>query len=447
MSFLIIATACVCLFSTARIWLKTRDVYHPMMLFAPVLIYLYVVQPTLLMTSSARDFFFTQEQLLQIQGVNLLGVIALALGASRTKIQLKPQRIGKILVSSGLHIRLRGVAILLGCVGLALWFRTLVNVGGFQGAFSRSYGGGWDDNGYVRQLSLDCPFAAVLLMSYYCGLSRAKASIVFLASAFGFPLLTQALLGARRGPTFMLIVVSFCAFHLGRGKRPNLTKGLLTGIFVAALLLLLITNRSSIYLGSSASIDPGKMSSYFVIGSGTEYVVGGAELLHAWDGGHISWGRNWLAEVVVRPIPHEFWPTKWDDWASWTNSSVIGAGFHTGASETMGWKPAVGSPPGIIAETFVEWSWLSMPLLWCIGRLYTIAWAKARSRQGNWPIYYTVCAALSIFVTAQGPLDTIYRFILINGILAVILHLVKPARVQSRGRLSPSWNQKPIPGL
>jgi hypothetical protein len=205
----------------------------------------------------------------------------------------------------------------------------------------------------------------------------------------------------------------------------------LFGTLIAALLLLLITNRDSIYIGSKQSIDPGRITSYFDIGPGTEYLVGGAEILHTWDTGHVAWGRNWLAEVFVRPIPHEVWPTKWEDWASWTGSAVIGAAFHAADSETTGWDVAVGTPPGIIAETFAEWSWLSIVALWWIGRLYAKCWVKARSRKGNWPVYYSACAALTIYVTAQGPLDTIYRFILLIGILALILRIAQPSTLNT----------------
>ncbi len=444
MAILLIATGMVCILLTARTWIATHDIYHPMMLFAPVLIYLYVVQPALLITSAAWDAYFTQEQLLQIQAISILGVIALLLGASQTKIRVQQSLYLQGAPNPRRHKRLRQVAIAIGCIGLGLWFKTLANVGGFQSAFGQAYGSGWSDSGYMRQLSLDVPFAAILLMSYYCGLTSAKISNVLLAVAFGFPLLTQALLGARRGPTFMLVVVCFCAFDLARGRRPKLTKGLLVGGFVAVLLLLLITNRGSIYIGSTQSIDPGKIGSYFQIGPGSEYVVGGAEILHTWDTGQIPWGTNWLAEVVVRPIPHEVWPTKWDDWAAWTGSAVISATFHSGSAETVGWKVSVGSPPGVVAETFAEWSWLSFPVLWCIGRLYAMCWAKARARQGNWPVYYTVCATLSIYVTAQGPLDTIYRFPLIIGILALILRFSKPAKIKSRGWLIPGRNEVSI---
>jgi hypothetical protein len=441
MVFLIIATAVTCFLFAARAWFATRDIYHPMVLFTPALLFLYVAQPALLMASASNEAFFTQQQLFEIQGMYLLGVIALAFGAS----QNESSTIGpKHLPPNAFQFdsrRLRKVGITIGSIGLGIWFYTIISVGGFQAAFSQSYGGGWNDSGYIRDIALFLPFCALLIMLYLCGLTSASFGNVLLAIIFGLPLLAQGLLGARRGPTFMLAAVCLCAYDLGRGRRPRLSKGLVGGAFVAALLILLYTNRGNIYIGSSQYIDTGKISSFFDIGSGSEYVVGGANILHVWDTGRIAWGSNWLAEVVVRPIPHEMWPTKWTDWASWTGQGVIGADFQTSSADTINWTPPSGSAAGIVGETYQEWGWLYLPILWGVGRFYAMAWDRARSRQGNWQIYYAVFVAVSIYLILQGPTDTIYRLVLIIGLLSIALRYTKPVNHRwRRGHRTANWS-------
>jgi hypothetical protein len=414
---LIVITATVCGLYAAWVWAQTGDIYHPILIFTPMLAFLYVLQPAILFASGRSDEFFTEPQLETIQLVNLAGVLALLSGACKTAkarvASARPNRSYK---------RLRAIANLIGSIGVILWLKTIVNVGGFGAAFGNAYGGGWDDSGYIRDMALFGPMIGTLLMVYLCGATTAKPVDVAWAVILAIPMLLQGLLGARRGPTFMIIVLCICAYHMAKGRRPQLTKGVIGGAGVAFLLLFLITNRNSIYLHSEEKVQAGNISEFLQPSGGTEFSVGGAEILQLMEFGGTPWGRNWLAEVVVRPIPAAAWPTKWSDYAEWAGTRVVGAAFHTAAGETVGWQLAVGSPPGIVGEVFTEWSFLFIPILWGIGRAYANCWQKARAQVGNAPIYYTVCAALSVYVIMQGPLDTIYRFILIIGIIAAGLN-------------------------
>jgi hypothetical protein len=429
MIVLIIITAIVCVLFTGRAWRATRDIYHPAMVIAPALVFLYVIQPSLLVASPTNDAYFTRPQLLQIQIVDLFGVVALLIGATRTPGVFRRRPGGAVPPRE-----LRKVAMAVGSLGLGVWFYTLKQAGGFLSAFSQSYGGGWNDSGYIRDLALFLPFIAVLLMLYIVGRTSARASNVVLAAMFGMPLLVQGILGARRGPTFMLFAACMCAFDMGRGRRPHLTKGLLGGIFIVTLLMVLFSNRGNIYIGSDQTLDLGNISTFAEVNPGMEYVVGGAVSIDALETGRFAWGTNWLAELVVRPVPHEWWPTKWIDWASWTGQAVIGGNFAPSSSGSLDWAPPPGSAAGIVGETFAEWGWFYLPMLWVIGKLYAAAWAKARCSQGNWPIYYVVFLAVSIYLTLQGPTDTIYRLVLITGILYLVLRLGGSASSRSRVR-------------
>ena len=68
---------------------------------------------------------------------------------------------------------------------------------------------------------------------------------------FALPSLTQGLLGARRGPTFMLFATLGMTWYLYRNRRPAFFRWLVSATCLGYLILFLVANRNSIYIGSS----------------------------------------------------------------------------------------------------------------------------------------------------------------------------------------------------
>jgi hypothetical protein len=106
-----------------------------------------------------------------------------------------------------------------GGVGLLCWLISIVNVGGFVNAFNRSYSGGWDDSGYIRDGSL-LLLVGVLLLIAVIATEGPRLTNLALAALFGLPWLSQAILTARRGPTFAFAVVVLMGWYLNRNRRP-----------------------------------------------------------------------------------------------------------------------------------------------------------------------------------------------------------------------------------
>ena len=71
---------------------------------------------------------------------------------------------------------------------------------------------------------------------------------------FGAPWLSQALLTARRGPTFAFAMVVLMGWYLNRHRRPPAVAVVVSGFLLGWLVLFLVANRGNIYLGSDFDV-------------------------------------------------------------------------------------------------------------------------------------------------------------------------------------------------
>src|SRR5580704_1102676 len=90
------------------------------------------------------------------------------------------------------------------------------------------------------------------------------------------------------------------------------------------------------------------------------------------------------------------------------------AGTGEGFAETLGWEGASGSAPGIIADLWVEFYWLNVPVLFLLGRVYGVAWRKAQLDGGPWIAQYIVLSALSIYFVMQTMEAIIFRVLILS---------------------------------
>src|SRR5204862_2958667 len=124
----------------------------------------------------------------------------------------------------------------------------------------------------------------------------------------------QALLTARRGPTFMVIAIFAMSFYLNRGRRPSLPKTVTASTVLGYAILFLVVNRSSFYLGSDLSdVQTGVGHAVAADDTGNEFIYGTGSIVAAERSGHHYWGRRYLAQLLVRPIPSAVWPNKYED--------------------------------------------------------------------------------------------------------------------------------------
>lgn len=390
------------------VYITSHDVFHPLMLMGPMMVFMYAWMPSTLDSIGGLDGFFQRDQLNFVQGINFAGVacfIAGCLSAGCKLPDIPPQR--RPVSASSLALG----GIILGFIGLAAWAASILNVGGVSAAFGQSYAGGWDDNGYVRDAAL-LLFPAFLLLLAASTVQRARILNVCLMVLFVAPWAVTAAFTARRGPTFMLMVVTAVGWYMHHGKRPPLLLMGAAGLLLGFLLLFLVTNRYNIYMGSDKALTTDVGDIVEKPDTGNEYIYGAGSILSSEQRGSFYWGRRYLAQVVIRPIPHTIWPTKYEDFGlpELNHNAGTGEGF----AETLGWEGAVGSAPGIIADLWMEFHWLNLPVLVLLGRFCGKAWNKALFFGGGYIPAYVIIVALSIYFVMQTMEAVIFRLLILT---------------------------------
>src|SRR5271154_1904666 len=108
----------------------SRDVFHPLVFICPMFIFLYGWMPWKLFTAGGFTQFFDEDQLIFVQGLNVLGILAfvttcLSVGVrlrhrqSELPRQLSPLSCRRLLIG----------ATIAGAIGLMCWSITIINVG------------------------------------------------------------------------------------------------------------------------------------------------------------------------------------------------------------------------------------------------------------------------------------------------------------------------------
>lgn len=390
----------------------SRDVFHPLVILGPMMAFLYGWMPAKLWTSNGFDRFFDNDQLVHVQTVNMLGVAAfvgccllagvrLPRAEHRREQKFSQQTLKRLLIGGAIA----------GSLGLLCWGMTIVNVGGFTAAYSTSYSGGWDDSGYVRDGSL-LLLVGLMMATMVRSAGGPRWPSYLMAAVFGLPWLSGALLMARRGPTFEFVLVVVMGWYVNRTKRPPLIAVGLSGVALGWLVLFLVTNRSSIYIGSDASLKTDVGDIVETSDTGNEWIYGAGTLLSAERRDHYFWMKRYLAQIMVRPIPSSVWPTKYEDFG--VPELLHNAGTGEGFGDALGWEGAVGSAPGIVADLWIEAWWFAVPLMGLLGFAYGWVWRKAVTKGGPWSSQLVVMSALTIYLVMQTMEAVIFRSLLLS---------------------------------
>ena len=385
----------------------SRDVFHPLVFIGPMFGFIYFWMPFKLWSADGLDRFFDANQLFYVQRLNILGVAAFILACLSVGLRIPRNRAMRTqpLSKEACRRLLIGAAIA-GVLGLICWGITIINVGGFSAAYSTSYTGGWDDSGYIRDGTLQLLVGVLLaITSLAAGGPRIQA--LTLIGIFAFPWLSQALLLARRGPTFAFVVVVLMGWYMTRRGRPHIFAVGGLGFTLGWLILFLVTNRSNIYLGSSFDVKTDVSAVVDQADTGNEYIYGSGTVLAAARTNHYYWMRRYLAQLIVRPIPTAIWPTKYQDFG--VPELLNNAGTGEGFADALGWVGAPGSAPGIVADLWVEVWWLAVPAMALLGWCYGSVWRKAVLKGGPWATQYVLLAALSIYLVMQTMEAVIFR--------------------------------------
>lgn len=410
---LLILTTVGVLGSMGYAYARSRDPLHPLMYLGPMLIYIYVVRPAMLLANGDLQRFLSDDQLLFSQmlftaGIGLFCVGLLAAG-QRGKGQIR------FTVTPVMRRRMFDLACVLGTFSLVAYWFAVFQSGGFFEVYSRakayvSAGSGWID----EMTNFSIPAAGLLLLSWQ-GKRRYRHHL-WLAILFASPVLIHGLLGARRGPTFLILATLLVAWYVSSEKRISLWKVTTRFGLIAAVLFFLIANRKQIYIGSDFNVSFDKFWEQVAPAEAdpaddTVFMYGFVNGIHQ-TGTHY-WGLRYAATYLIRPIPRQIWPTKYDDLGlGW----MVHQSEYAGISDShwknvLGWVPVRGSAPGFIADWFLEFSWLGLIGCAAMGAFFGWLWKRATIGGGLWTLLYVQAAALSVYVPTQSVSAVFHRFL------------------------------------
>jgi hypothetical protein len=425
---------------------RTRDPFHPAIIVAPPLAFVYGVWPFLLNQDQALVRLIGEEQLAYVAGLYLSAMLAFYLGLLR----LPRQRALRFLhhqqgirantfnlnLSPSSRKSMFYVALVLGALGLLGYAYSINNVGGLVAAYSRVKGGGYASSGFIGEAVL-LAFPAILLL----GLSRQwlgkiRFIDVILALLIAMPHLLQGTLGGRRGPLFLVLTVLFIGWFLARGKMPSL-KLTLIGLGITGLLVMLVASqRQYVYLGSGGEFDAERVADVYLVPESLEtndYVAGVSSVLVSDYYQDFTWGREHLVNLLVRPIPRQLWPSKYEDAAEILGYRVVeGGGSWDHFYEVLGFNPPTGSAVGFIANLYGSFAWGALLALFLFGWGLALLWKRHRLRGGLWTVLFGEAMILSVYLPTQSFSAFYHRFLIMWVVTLVVFKVwVRERRLRS----------------
>ena len=441
--------AAICLWGMWWAIFVRRDVFHPLAYLMPMASYLYVYLPyTLFSKGLIALVTFTPWQWAHAQLVNLFCIGALTIGAVLGSREKPKKSGGKIYFRPRDISRAYTFALVLGGASLLAYSVNLNNVGGFIEAYSREKGGGTAESGYVRDAIFWC-VPAIALLGFCISWDQVRVKYVLPMLLFAMPLMMHGLLGARRGPTFIIIVTLVATWFLARRKRPPILLFLGGGAALGFLLLLIVTFRGDFRLGGEVAKDTGKpagslieqMEERQIEGAernlgGNEFVYGANVILTFAERADYFWGKRLLTIMFIRPIPKELWRTKYLDVGMERYLANVGLG--TGEDMVM-WT-TYGAAPGFVADLFAEFSYAAIFFAGLIGWVYARIWRVAVSQRGLGMIVYVILFAFSIFLILQTMEAIVFRFLFTTVLLFAFWYFKMPRRQAKRKANRPSGN-------
>jgi hypothetical protein len=111
----------------------------------------------------------------------------------------------------------------------------------------------------------------------------------------------------------------------------------------------------------------------------------------------------------------------------------------------VGWIPVRGAAAGLVADTFLEFSYLGIFACFATGLFYGYLWWRMTASRGVWTILFVIAAALCIYVPTQNITAWLYRFLLM-GVPTVVLwkfYIAPSQRILATPALQADRNLRP----
>jgi oligosaccharide repeat unit polymerase len=404
-------------------YLRTGDALMPMIVFGPMLLYVYVYSPAMLLYHGELERFFPDlAQLDYVALVNLLGVGLFCLGCVAASRQVRGALkwggvLEQITLDERTRARLFNVACVFGFIAVAGFVYMVYDNGGPWAVFSRPKPFLSAASGVIGEMPM-LAYPAIVLLAITLRGRKIRLEHVMLALFFASPHLIMASLGGRRGPAFLILSALVVSWYVARDRRPSLRVVVGMVACLGVLMLFLASNRHNLYLGSEREVDPEAFAERLTASEGSggqEFIYASGLMLSAEQLDHFYWGLRYFTLLFVRPIPKFIWPTKYEDLGlGWMVNEPGTAGLSDMVwLRSVGFLPLRGSASGFIADAFVEFWWFGLIVCYLIGRLYGYCWTRATDSGNIWTVVYVQLLVLSIYLPAQSVGAWLYRALLL----------------------------------
>jgi hypothetical protein len=177
-------------------------------------------------------------------------------------------------------------------------------------------------------------------------------------------------------------------------------------------MLFLVANRGKIFIGSQQELSVDNVDADTTSGAANEYIFGAGCVTAARQSGEYFWGKRILAYVLVRPIPHQLWPNKYEDFG--VPELLDNAGVAKGGLQALGWVQIPGAAAAMVGDFWVELWWGAVPLAGLCGWAYGYCWSRAIVVGGVWNIQYVILVALSVYLVTQGIEAVEFRLLILS---------------------------------
>lgn len=422
---ILVAIAVVIVLGAIHVYSAERDALHPFFMIGPLLAYAYVVEPLLLFWNGSLERIFPDlSKLNYVNSINALAVLAFTVGACRGAG--RERSFVPMQSDTGTRLRMIQAAAILGTIAVLAYWTTILAAGGFVEAYDQAKGGGRASSGYLGEASNLGLVATLLIGLARKGLGFRKSDIVLLLFVVS-PVLLQGTFGGRRGPLFLSLAAMVFAWFVSRRVRVTATQvGLAFGIILLSVVFVW-SQRQHLHLGeANKEINMVLFQQHLLskdAGSGSNYAYGSAYVLVTRETQDFTWGKKIFVNLIVRPIPRQIWPSKYEDvGADWVNATHPGLGQFPAESwmTTVGWIPYAGSAAGSLADLYGEFGIGVLLAFYLLGRLLALVRHRSRTNGGLWDLLYLEAMAVSIYLATQSFSAFYHRFL----VMAVPTYLV-----------------------
>lgn len=424
---------------------RTGDPLHPAVILSPLFFLGMVLEPAQrLLHPEIVEFFPNYRGVSFAMTVQYIGMAFFFAGMLSTVTSIGLGRNSLSLLDLTLDDRklrkIRTVAWSLACfASFGYWYGIYLN-GGFIRSYSTGKGGGLASmSGYLGEAQ---NLGVVAVVFYAISLQRSGLRFINVIAALLMmsPTLLQATFGGRRGPMFIAGASLFVSYFIAIGRVPKLKQ------IVPMLAVLLIgvvfigSQRENLYFGSERGINlPAFLEALFgaQVQRGDNFVASAGATIAIYEMDDYHWGRRFITTYLVRPIPRELWPTKYDD----ISNLLYGKPFleiqnaHYDWIDILGWRPTNGYAVNSIVDQFWEFSWGYVVVLWLFGRGLSFIWYKFRTVGGYWFICYFIVVSLSIYLPTQSFSAFAHRFLYLSLMSYGIWWIIGGPSSQQRHRV------------